>query len=736
MTGPDSNGSDRTSVATRRVSSNALPVGTRLGEFEIIGVIGQGGFGIVYLARDHSLGRDVALKEYMPAAFAGRDEYHVTILSENYAETFMLGLQSFVKEAQLLAKFDHSSLVKVYRFWEANGTGYMAMPFYDAPTLKQMLKGDYRAWADEAWLKSFLGDVLDALQVLHSKQCYHRDIAPDNILMLDHSKPVLLDFGAARRVIGDMTQALTVILKPGFAPIEQYGDMGNFSQGPWTDLYALAAVVYFVITGKVPPAAMARFVSDSLVPLASCAAERFSLPFLQALDAALNVRPEQRPQNVAQFRALLGLPAPVVPPVRPALRAAVAAADAGGTTPASTPPSAPQVTVPTSAPLLTTAPPAVPSDTPPDLPPVDDLDVTVMPPPSGVPLTQPVTEQTVTQQPSAEHSPTQQPITQQPTTQPPTTQDSIGQQSIAPQPVAPPARSRRPVVLAGGLALAALAAGMLWPRSEQPAPAPRIAAVVPAPARAVPAKPVAPVAPGCPLKLPDGSAGCPVMVAVAGGTYRMGAMPNDPGAAAEEFGGSAATIAPFHLAATEVTRQDWQLCVDDGACKAVGERAASDGKLPVTNVSWDAGQQYIAWLSARTGVRYRLPTEAEWEYAARGPGAARVFPWGDAIGAGNAHCGQCGSTLPISAAAPVASFAAHDGLHDMVGNVYEWVEDCWYGSHADAPTKPDPKEVAACSRRVQKGGAFDSPEADVRPIARTWGERAQGDARVGFRLAR
>ena len=697
MTGPHSTGSDRTSVATRRVSSNALPVGTRLGEFEIIGVIGQGGFGIVYLARDHSLGRDVALKEYMPAAFAGRDEYHVTILSENYAETFMLGLQSFVKEAQLLAKFDHSSLVKVYRFWEANGTGYMAMPFYDAPTLKQMLKGDYRAWADEAWLKSFLGDVLDALQVLHSKQCYHRDIAPDNILMIDHSKPVLLDFGAARRVIGDMTQALTVILKPGFAPIEQYGDMATFSQGPWTDLYALAAVVYFVITGKVPPAAMARFVSDSLVPLTSCATDRFSLPFLQALDTALNLRPEQRPQSVAEFRTMLGLPAAPVAPVRP-VPPPGAGNEAGMPTPATTPPSAPRPTSPTSAHL------------PPTSPPVEDLELTVMPP---LPSTQPNTQPPLTQQAP--------PPTQQPSAEPPVQKPAL----------------RRPVVLAGGVALAALAAGVLWPRAERPAPAPRAAAVAVAPATAVQARPapVAPAPPACPLKLPDGSAACPVMVAVPGGPYRMGAMPNDPGAAAEEFGGSAMTIAPFHLAATEVTRQDWQLCVDDGACKAVGDKAA-DGKLPVTNVSWDAAQQYIAWLSGKTNVRYRLPTEAEWEYAARGNGTAHVFPWGDEIGAGNAHCGQCGSTLPISAPAPVASFAARNGLHDMVGNVYEWVEDCWYGSHADAPTKPEPKELAACTRRVQKGGAFDSPEADVRPIARTWGERAQGDPRVGFRLAR
>jgi serine/threonine protein kinase len=306
-----SNDSDRTILAPPAVHNNALMAGTRLGEFEILHVIGQGGFGIVYFAKDHSLGRDVAVKEYMPVAFAARQgTTQVTMLSEHYAETFQVGLHSFVNEAQLLAKFDHPGLVKVYRFWEANGTGYMAMPFCDAPTLKQMLKEDKARLSSEAWLGNMLRHVLDALQVLHEKQCYHRDIAPDNILMLAGEQPLLLDFGAARRVIGGMTQALTVILKPGYAPIEQYGDVPNMSQGPWTDLYALASVVYFIITDKVPVPALSRLVSDTMEPLAVSAKDRYSPEFLRAIDAGLAVRPEQRPQNVAEFRTLLGFDAP------------------------------------------------------------------------------------------------------------------------------------------------------------------------------------------------------------------------------------------------------------------------------------------------------------------------------------------------------------------------------------------------------------------------------------------
>ena len=286
---------------------NAFQVGTKIGEFEILGIVGEGGFGIVYLAHDHSLDRKVALKEYMPAQLAQREGGTVVMRSDRHAETFAAGLRSFINEARLLAQFDHHSLVKVYRFWEANGTAYMVMPFYEGTTLKRTLK-DLGTAPDEAWLKTQLEHLLDALETIHNRQCYHRDIAPDNILILPDGSPLLLDFGAARRVIGEQTQALTVILKPGYAPIEQYAEVPNMKQGPWTDLYALASVVYFAITGKAPVPSVARVMSDPLVPLTKTHAGRYSESFLKALDWALAVKPEERPQNIAEFRRGLGLP--------------------------------------------------------------------------------------------------------------------------------------------------------------------------------------------------------------------------------------------------------------------------------------------------------------------------------------------------------------------------------------------------------------------------------------------
>jgi serine/threonine protein kinase len=228
----------------RHEGGNALPVGSRQAEFEITRVLGEGGFGIVYLARDHALERMVALKEYMPAALAVRGEgTQVRVRSERHRDTFEAGLKSFINEARLLAQFDHPSLVKVYRFWEANGTAFMVMPFIEGRTLKETLK-TLPEPPTEAWLMALLAPLTEALLVLHGEHCYHRDIAPDNIILVAGSgRPLLLDFGAARRVIGDMTQALTVILKPGYAPIEQYAEVPGMKQGPWTDVYALAAVV-------------------------------------------------------------------------------------------------------------------------------------------------------------------------------------------------------------------------------------------------------------------------------------------------------------------------------------------------------------------------------------------------------------------------------------------------------------------------------------------------------------
>ena len=308
--GPSPTAPPAATAPVQQASSNVLPVGTQLAEFTVSGVIGEGGFGIVYRAHDRSLQRIVAVKEYMPSALASRlADTRVVVKSEQHRETFEIGLKSFINEARLLAQFDHPALVKVLRFWAANGTAYMAMPLYEGGTLKQALKA-MATPPDEAWLRKLLVPLLDAIELLHAADCLHRDIAPDNVLMGPGSvagtpRPVLLDFGAARRVIGGQTQALTVILKPGYAPIEQYDEIPGMKQGPWTDLYALGAVIHAAITGKPPPPSVGRLIHDAWVPLSQVAAGRYSPAFLAAIDAVLASRPDDRPRNVAQWRAML-----------------------------------------------------------------------------------------------------------------------------------------------------------------------------------------------------------------------------------------------------------------------------------------------------------------------------------------------------------------------------------------------------------------------------------------------
>ena len=296
---------------------NALPTGAHLAEFELLRVLGEGGFGIVYLAHDHSLQRRVAIKEYMPSSLAMRSgPLDVVVTADKNQAVFDAGLDSFINEARLLAQFDHPSLLKVYRFWRANGTAYMVMPFYEGHTLKETLR-QMGSPPDERWLTALLASLTEALAVIHAEHCLHRDIAPDNVLLLaDSGRPLLLDFGAARQVIGDATQALTAILKPGYAPVEQYAEVPSLKQGPWTDIYALCAVVYAAIMGSKPPVSVARTVADSCVPVVQAAAGRYSERFLQAIDAGLRVRPDGRPQSVQAFRQALGindLPAGAVP---------------------------------------------------------------------------------------------------------------------------------------------------------------------------------------------------------------------------------------------------------------------------------------------------------------------------------------------------------------------------------------------------------------------------------------
>jgi serine/threonine protein kinase len=344
---PRERAEQRTLLMPRRDQGSELRPGVKLQEFVVEKLLGVGGYSIVYQALDTRLDRRVALKEYLPATLAMRaPDGEVVPRLPRFAEFFDKGLQSFINEGRLLGSFDHPALLKVYRFWAQNGTAYMVMPFYEGITLKKWLV-DLGAPPSEGWLRQLAYPLMDALSVMHEQQCFHRDVAPDNILMLyDRSltgkgssyleqkpRPLLLDFGAARRVIGDATQNLTAILKSGYSPVEQYEGEVSMRQGPWTDVYALSAVLYTAAIGRPPGSSIARVVRDDQVPARQAGKGRYSDVFLAAIDAGLTVRPEQRPQSMAALRALLdasSVAEPMPPPPAPAPKAVPAAASPQG----------------------------------------------------------------------------------------------------------------------------------------------------------------------------------------------------------------------------------------------------------------------------------------------------------------------------------------------------------------------------------------------------------------------
>jgi len=285
---------------------NALKPGYRVHWYQIERILGQGGFGITYLADDTNLNQKVALKEYLPVEVAVRDrDYSVHPVSQNHDETFRWGLDRFLEEARTLARFDHPNIVRVLSVFEMNNTAYMVMRYENGKSFQQMLPK--RTTIDEKQLTATLFPVLDGLTLVHEAGFIHRDVKPANIFIRDDGSPVLLDFGSARQSLGEATRTLTTLVSPGYAPFEQYYSKSD-KQGPWTDIYGLGATMYRAVVGVPPMNAVDRSEGiikqgqDPLVPAAVAAANRYSPQFLQAIDWSLRFDENDRPKNIDQWK--------------------------------------------------------------------------------------------------------------------------------------------------------------------------------------------------------------------------------------------------------------------------------------------------------------------------------------------------------------------------------------------------------------------------------------------------
>lgn len=708
--------------------SNTLPVDYRLHQYRIESVLGAGGFGITYKAVHEALQTRAAIKEYFPVEWSYRDHDEVNVLANTQGTLptsdaggdvcYTWGLERFLKEARILAQVNHPGVVRVRDFFEANGTAYIVMDYEDGEPLSQTLQREKTLPEDR--VRRLLTDVLPALDAVHAMGYLHRDLKPANLYCRSDGRTILIDFGAARQALSQRSKNITSVFTVGYSPIEQYL-VESKGYGPWTDIYALGAVLYQCVTGRQPVEAPARVLDDPLKPAEVVAAGRYSSALLQVIDRSMAVRPEQRFQTITQMReALEGGETVILPPMplRPELP--------------SPPPPQYCLTVEADPPqaivrLLNSQTPYQPGMA---LPPGDyQIEVAL----DG-------------------YATNRLPV------------------RIANTNVTLPVRLKKTMSLnwRWGAALAVVAAilgGVAWWWS-QPKPAEKYALTVktdPAGANVrllnspTPYQPGVRLAPGnyeievmgegyvmrkVPVRIVDGAVTVPVTLekqslppqsgqnytdAVTGmefvwiqpGCFTMGSPPTEKDRYSNEIPHQ---VCPqgFWMGQYEVTNAQYQLFDakhDSGAYEAY---TLNSPEQPVARVSWQEAVAYADWLSGKTGLRFRLPTEAEWEYAARA-GKTHARPWGDELNQAcryaNVYDETARKAKPLNwpnypcedgqiAAAPVGKYAANPfGLFDMLGNVAEWTCSEYDSAYAGGETRcAEPK--AAGGRRVLRGGAW------------------------------
>jgi len=281
---------------------SALPEGSSLQGFEILSVLGGGKASLVYKAYDHGLDRLVVIKEYLPVGIACRSSSYSVEIQPGKNELFAQGLERFIHEARHMAKFKHSVFRDVEQLISGNGTAYIVMTYHEGKTLRRMVGEGWRINNLEDLLSIIL-PLLSGISILHKNNFCHCDISPNNILILNNNAPILLDFGAVQRQ-GESTENRPITeLAPGFAAKEQYETGGKL--GAWTDIYAISALIYYIVTGVIPDLSYSRVSYDSLRALTN-----FSIPDLpcsvrKIIDIGMAVEPQNRFKDLEAFTSAL-----------------------------------------------------------------------------------------------------------------------------------------------------------------------------------------------------------------------------------------------------------------------------------------------------------------------------------------------------------------------------------------------------------------------------------------------
>ena len=823
---------------------NALPTGTRLGEYEIEAVLGAGGFGITYRAQDVNLGKIVAIKEYLPRDFAMRTNARTVVPTSSADRAdYEWGLRRFLDEARTLARFNHPHLNKVQRYFEAHGTAYLVLDYVEGETLSAVLQRQGRL--SEAVVTRLLRDVLNGVEEVHAAGYVHRDLKPGNLMMQPDGSIMVLDFGAARQAVGQRSKSITSILTPGYAPIEQY-DTKAEDVGPWSDLYALGMVAYRCISGledkQIPDAVTrsraARKGSGDLEPAVQIGRGRYDAWLLRAIDWAIQVEEDERPQSIAAWRQ--GMPplahsqghagpltsapvrrraAPTVP--RWATVAGVVAlvvAVAGGaywyvqqsglpvdglpdTASRQAERPAPQESLESAPPVPAPEPRQTASATPATEEPVPEAAVPEPPDHAAMETALGLEreERVLVQQGLAvagyEPGPadglfgggttrTRQAIrawqaakglaeTGYVTREQADTLMALGQEAEAQRAAQAQEADDRAYAEAQRADTAAAYRDYLaaYPRGRHAEEARRaVQAVAEREAQAETARQAqtddaayaeaqqADTATAYRDYLAAYPQGRHVdearaaarqraardrvvaqineqMVRVPGGTFRMGCQEEEGFFSSDsdcdnvEKPAHRVEVRSFELSKYEVTQEVWAAVMGENR-----SRFKNCPQCPVERVSWDEIQAFLQKLNAGDG-QYRLPSEAEWEYAARGGPQSQGYEYAgsdnpDAVGWYSNNSG--GKTHPVG-----QKRANELGLYDMSGNVYEWVQDCWNGNYRGAPSDGRAWERGDCSPGVVRGGSWNAVPRLLRSAFRDWGtadDRYSGGS--GFRIAR
>ena len=746
----------------------ALPPGFRLGAYHVVRVLGVGGFGVTYVCEHTGLAVQVAVKEYLPNEIAVRDGTEVHPKSAGDREGFEWGLSRFLDEARTLARFEHPNVVRVRDCFEANSTAYIVMDYEEGEPLDALLRR--HGTLTEAQLNRVLLPVVDGLRQVHAAGFLHRDIKPANIFVRrSDESPVLLDFGSARQALGRRSRSVTAIASAGYSPPEQYESDGH--QGAWTDIYALSALCYRAITGDVPMEAprrqgqLLRMQTDPLPKLAEAGREDYSPEFLEAVDRGLRVIEAERPQSLDEWLPRLektdALPAQDSELTEASQPASSPTAHQTGKRKAGRRDDRVPWLVAGLLLLLWLVWFAQQKDVgqvvgghrnaaeQPFTVLVEPADARVRIPYIGQPY-RPGMElasgsydveasapgyATKTETVAHGAGPTVHRMALSPLGQPFTVLVTPPDARIRILNIGPPYQAGMELA-AGSYEVEASAPGYVtMAETVAHGAGPTVYRMVMH--RAGPK--VGDRFRDCPE--------CPEMVVVPAGSYRMGSPSSEQDREENEGPVHEVTIgAPLCVGKYEVTFAQWDACAHDGSCprdediRPPGLPAAYDwrwgrGQRPVIMVSWDDAHRYVQWLSGKTNKPYRLLSESEWEYAVRA-GTETAYSWGEEIGVGRANCDECGSRWDDQTA-PVGSFAANAwGLHDMHGNVWEWVEDCWNESYTEAPRDGSAWRRGNCSRRVLRGGSWVNWPSGLRAATRYSFTTDFRSPYYGFRVAR